>query len=222
MAFLHYRASMQPTKIELLTAWVPAQPWFAGGAGLAAIGAFRFDDPAGEVGIETILVRPGDGPVLQVPVTYRDAPLAGAEAALIGTTVHSVLGQRWVYDGAGDPAYLAAVATAALSGGRQAEQVVEIDGERVVREPTAVVAGSGTPGTPAATLPAVAEISIRHDCGATIVAAGALRLVVARVLGETDILAARADGSAAHEVLAGTWPGQPDLCSLVLVETPER
>jgi hypothetical protein len=222
MAFLHYQASMAPTKIELLTAWVPTQPWFEGEAaeGLTSIGAYRFDDPEGEVGIETILVRAATGPVLQVPVTYRAAPLAGAEAALIGTTRHSVLGERWVYDGTGDPAYLAAAATAALTGGRQAEQVVEIDGERVVREPTAVVAGSGTPGTPATPLPAVGDIVIHHDGGATVVTAGALHLVVARVLGEKDVLAARAEDSSAHEVLAGSWPGQPDLRTLVLVGVP--
>lgn len=223
MAFLHYQARMQPTKIEILSAWVPAQPWFEGegGAEVTNIGAYRFDDPEGEVGIETILVRAGDGPVLQVPVTYRDAPLVGAEAFLIGTTLHSALGQRWVYDATGDPAYLAAVATAALAGGRQAEQVVEIDGERVIREPTAVVAGSGTPGTPAVTLPAVAGISIRHDGGNTVVTAGGLRLVVARALGADDALVALADDGTAHEVLAGTWPGQSDLRTLVLVEAPQ-
>lgn len=219
MAFLHYQASMQPTKIELLTAWVPTQPWFEGEAGaeLTNLGAYRFDDPEGEVGIETILVRAGDGPVLQVPVTYRDAPLEGAEAALVGTTQHSVLGERWVYDGAGDPAYFAAVATAVLAGGHQAEQFVEIDGERVVREPTAVVAGSGAPGSPNVPLPAVDEISSRQGAGMTIVTAGPVQLVIARVLGDDDALAAGVDESSDHEVLAGTWPGQPELRTLVLV-----
>jgi hypothetical protein len=46
-----------------------------------SVSAYRFDDPAGEVGIETLLVRRGAGPVLQVPLTYRGAPLAGAEDA---------------------------------------------------------------------------------------------------------------------------------------------
>ena len=221
MALL-YQAEITPTKLELLTGWVPTQPWFTGAVGepLVNVAAYRFDDPDGEVGIETIFVRAGDGPVLQVPVTYRGAPLAGAEAALIGTTQHSVLGERWVYDATGDPVYLAAVATIALTGGHQAELMVETDGHRVVREPTAVVAGSGTPGTPATTLPAAADIDIRHDTGATIVAAGPLRLVVARVLGDDDVLAGPASGSATtHEVIAGTWPGQPDLRALVLVET---
>ncbi|WEO78275.1 hypothetical protein BJQ94_04340 [Cryobacterium sp. SO2] len=218
MALL-YAAEITPTKIEMLTAWAPTQPWFLGdpAALFTNVAAYRFDDPEGRVGIETILLRAGDGPVLQVPVTYRDAPLAGAEAALITTTQHSVLGKRWVYDATGDPAYLAAVATAALTGGRQAELQIEIDGVMVLREPTAVVAGSGAPGGPAVTPPAVADISIRQVDGATIVEAGPLRVVVARVLGDVDALANQAADSTTHEVLAGTWPEQSTLRALVLV-----
>ena len=217
MALLH-NATITPTKIELLSSWVPAQPWFDGEADatFTNVAAYRFDDPDGEVGIETILVRAGNGPLLQVPVTYRNAPLAGADAALIGTTLHSVLGERWVYDATGDPAYLAAVANAALSGGHQAELTIEIDGQLVVREPTAVVAGSGTPGGAVVTPPAVADISIRQEPGATVVTAGSLRIVVARVLGADDVLADLAPDSA-HEVLAGTWSDQPALRALVLV-----
>jgi hypothetical protein len=219
MALLH-KADMTPTKIELLTGWVPAQPWFVGEADatLTNVAAYRFDDPAGQVGIETILVRAGNGPLLQVPVTYRDAPLAGADASLIGTTHHSVLGKRWVYDATGDPVYLAAVADAALSGGRQAELTIEIDGRMVVREPTAVVAGSGTAGGTAVTVPTVAEIGIREEPGATVIEAGPLRLVVARALGEDDVLVDRTPAAAVHEVLAGTWPQQPTLRVLVLIE----
>ena len=44
---------------------------------------------------------------------------------------HSVLGTRWVYDAVGYLAYLLAVATAVLTGGRQAELHIEIDGEMV-------------------------------------------------------------------------------------------
>jgi hypothetical protein len=38
-----------------------------------------------------------------VPMTYRAAALAGADAALIGTSEHGVLGRRWIYDGVHDP-----------------------------------------------------------------------------------------------------------------------
>ena len=70
----------------------------------------RVDDPAGQVGVETILVvdEAGAAPVVyQVPLTYRAAPLDGAQSALVGTMEHSVLGRRWVYDGPHDPVYAA-------------------------------------------------------------------------------------------------------------------
>ncbi|MBX0300774.1 hypothetical protein K2F54_12400 [Cryobacterium sp. 1639] len=222
MALL-YSAEITPTKIELLTEWAPTQPWFVGDADqpVTNVGAYRFDDPEGQVGIETILITAGSGPVLQVPVTYRDAPLAGAEDYLITTMQHSVLGERWVYDATGDPAYLAAVATAALTGGRQAELQVEIDGQMTVREPTAVVAGSGTPGGAAVTPPAVADIGIQQEPAVTVVTAGSLRILVARVLGDDEVLAAQAADSVTHEVLAGTWSGQPTLGALVLVEVQQ-
>ena len=144
MALLH-QATITPGKLELVRDWLPSQSWFLGepGADLTPVAAYRFDDPEGEVGIETILTAAPDGAVLQVPVTYRGAPLEGAEAWLIGTTHHSVLGARWVYDGRGDPAYLTAVVTAVRTGGHQAELLIEIDGVMVTREPTARVQGSG-------------------------------------------------------------------------------
>lgn len=144
MAVIH-RAEVRPTKLELLEEWLPSQSWAAsaGEGPLESVGAFRFDDPQGEVGIETLLVRRGDGPVLQVPLTYRGSPLAGAESALIGTMEHSVLGARWVYDGLGDPVYVTAVLHAMLTGGRQADEVVETEDGPVPRESSASAFGSG-------------------------------------------------------------------------------
>src|SRR5688500_4976088 len=75
---------------------------------LRRLGTWRLDDPAGQVGVETLVVQDVADPrgtVYQVPLTYRGAPLLGAEHALVGTTEHSVLGQRWVYDGPHDPVY---------------------------------------------------------------------------------------------------------------------
>ena len=78
--------------MELLEGWLPHQPWFTGqGAALSKVGSFRFDDPDGEVGIETIFVA-GDGIIFQVPLSYRGSPLRDAEPSLIGTMQHSVLG----------------------------------------------------------------------------------------------------------------------------------
>jgi Maltokinase N-terminal cap domain len=104
-----YRTTLVPTKLELLTSWLPDQPWYAGNAAvprLAKAGGFRLDDPDGEVGLEFMAATDdsGDEPVTyHVPLTYRGAPLAGGDGALIGTTQHGVLGKRWVYDGTRDP-----------------------------------------------------------------------------------------------------------------------
>ncbi|MEV0091901.1 1,4-alpha-glucan branching protein [Streptomyces sp. NPDC050738] len=113
MAVVH-RTTLTPTKLELLAAWLPAQDWYLGGAGggpqLSKVGGFRLDDPAGEVGIEFMAVGDvsGDQPVTyHMPLTYRAAPLDGAEGALIGTMEHGVLGKRWAYDGTLDPVLLA-------------------------------------------------------------------------------------------------------------------
>ena len=228
MALLH-RADLKPSKIELLQGWVPSRSWFAGDAGadLTSVGAFRFDDPAGEVGVETLLVRAGDGPVLQVPLTYRGAPLVGAEQWFIGTMEHSVLGQRWVYDGVGDPVYVQTVATATLTGGRQAELYLEIDGERVTREPTAVVAGTGTAGAPVPPLVSVDEIRVRQERDATVVEARDVVVVVSRVLRTTEpeahhrAVPAPAEAAASAE-LAGTWTGQPTPVPLVRVLAVDR
>jgi len=146
MAILHGNADITPTKPELLAAWVPTQAWFEGDATtLQQVGSYRFDDPDGEVGMETHLVRAGDGPVLQVPWTYRGAPLEGADAFLVGTMEHTVLGPRWVYDAVGDPVYRSVLATTIRTGGTQAELVRELgDGRTEIVEPSVRVKGSGS------------------------------------------------------------------------------
>lgn len=111
MAVIH-RTTMEPGKLQLLAAWLPTRPWYAGPGApeLARAGGFRLDDPEGEVGMEFMVVTDtsGDTPVAyHVPFTYRGAPLEGAEDALVGTSEHGVLGRRWVYDGAHDPVLVA-------------------------------------------------------------------------------------------------------------------
>ena len=138
MALLH-RAELHPTKLELLAAWLPGCDWYQGPAGeVVRVAGYRFDDPEGEVGIETILVRAGTGPVHQVPLTYRGAPLDGGDGWLVGTTDHSVLGRRWVYDACGDPVYVAALASAILADTGQATEYVEVDGQLTARAPTLI------------------------------------------------------------------------------------
>src|SRR5262245_11829474 len=104
MARFH-AATITPTKAELIAEWAPAQAWGpASDVPLDVIGSYRFDDPDGRVGMEAHLVTAGDM-LLQVPLTYRDEPLAGADDALIVEMEHSVLGTRWVYDGLRDPTF---------------------------------------------------------------------------------------------------------------------
>jgi maltokinase len=113
MAEIHKGSTLRPTKLELLPEWMARQRWYAAKGRLPRLRklwSWRLDDPAGAVGIETLLVVDDGGvePVVyQVPLTYRDAPLEGGHQALVGTVEHSVLGRRWVYDGAHDPVYAA-------------------------------------------------------------------------------------------------------------------
>jgi Maltokinase N-terminal cap domain len=201
MAIL-YRAALTPTKIELLSGWVPSRPWSAGTDGpFSVVGMYRFDDPGGEVGLETLLLKTAGGQVLQVPVTYRDAPLDGAEDALICTSEHSVLGRRWVYDASADPVYVQALATAIFTGGSQAElQVVTGDGyER--REPETIVRGSGTPGRD---VPGVDHARPVDSATETVIDAGPFEVAVLRHVAPSQPPVAVAGG----DVLTGTWPGQ--------------
>jgi hypothetical protein len=139
MAVIHHTV-LKPTKLELLTSWLPTRPWYVGGAGMpetVKAGGFRLDDPEGEVGIEFMVVTDTAGPhpaAYLVPLTYRGAPLEGAEHALVGTTEHGVLGSRWVYDGCHDPVLVAQLL--ALIEGRvqaQAQSVTDTPDLEVTR-----------------------------------------------------------------------------------------
>ncbi|GIE90614.1 hypothetical protein Are01nite_70940 [Actinoplanes regularis] len=149
MALLH-KAEIRPSKLELLSGWLPTLSWssVSSGTEVSRVAAARFDDPAGAVGIEILLVRAGDGPVLQVPLTYRGAPLAGAERFLVGTTEHSVLGPRWVYDACGDPVFASVLGDVIRTGAGQAAEEVHGDGRVVVRQPNLVLLGSGCDAPP--------------------------------------------------------------------------
>lgn len=107
MAEIH-KTTLTPGKLDVVAAWLPTRPWYRGTGEpvLTKTGGFRLDDPEGEVGIEFLVATDtaGETPVAyHVPLTYRAAPLPGAEHALVGTALHGVLGDRWFYDGARDP-----------------------------------------------------------------------------------------------------------------------
>ena len=207
MAIIH-RAQLRPSKLELLAAWVPGRPWggAAADAELEQVAAYRFDDPAGEVGTETFVLRAGDT-LLHVPLSYRGAPVPGLAEHLVGTTEHSVLGRRWCYDACADPVYVAALAAAVLTGAPQAEEYVVVDGGQERRDPSARVTGSGsadavgTPGTPA----------VSDTADVTTVRAGDVELVVRRVLTPGTPV----DGAA---TLTGTWAGQDEPVLLVTAQ----
>lgn len=207
MALLH-NAQVTPTKLDALTAWVPGRPWAAGldTSTLTSVGAYRFDDPDGEVGIETILVRTADGVLLQVPLTYRGAPLAGAEDALVCTMEHSVLGSRWIYDGCADPVGVRALVTAVITGGHEAGLEYDSGNGIEQRTPTVRVTGSGTPGS---AVPAVDAVTRVDGPDATVVEAGGLVVAVRRRLDGT------VDGTG--ESLRGTWREQDEPVVLVTV-----
>ena len=143
MAIIH-RATITPSKLELLEEWLGSD--LEGSEELRQVASYRFDDPAGEVGIEALLVTRG-GAVRQAVLTYRAAALDGADEHLITTMEHSALGTRWVYDGAGDPVAIAAYQRALA--GQQEQAALEIyDGDTLVgtREPSVEL----TVSTPAA------------------------------------------------------------------------
>ena len=169
-----YRTTLVPSKLELLTAWLPRQNWYSGeprGPSLVKVGGFRLDDPAGEVGIEFMVVRDdaADGRAYLVPMTYRGSPIARGDAALIGTAEHGVLGRRWIYDGTRDPVLLEQLA-ALIQGraGAQAQSQSNTPDATVHVNGAAAVAGVGLgisfarllrPATDGAVTPGVGEVT---------------------------------------------------------------
>lgn len=147
MSIIH-ETTLSPSKYELLAAWLPSQPWFTGDVSrLEPVGAYRFDDPDGEVGFEGHLFTAGDSTVFHAPLSYRGAPLEQGEPFLAGTMEHGVLGTRWVSDAIGDPVFRAVVATVIAQGGTgDVEYVVGDRGDAVKRETSVRVAGTGSPG----------------------------------------------------------------------------
>lgn len=192
MALLH-DATVTPSKLELIGAWLPSRSWFSGDPLVERVAAYRFDDPAGEVGLESIIVTNGVA-TYQVPLTYRAAPLTAADTHLVGNMEHSVLGSRWVYDACGDPVWAGALATAIRTGGVQAEQYFEVDGKREYRDPFMTVQGSGLGSDPLR----VDTVSCQDEEAATVMTSEGLELVLVRRLGTTV---------AGDLVLTGTWPG---------------
>lgn len=142
MALFH-RATLTPSKLDAIAAWIPGRPWGPpAGEQIDAVGAFRFDDPEGRVGIEVHLVAAG-GAVFHVPLTYRDAPLDGAADALVTEMEHSALGTRWVYDGLNDPLFVTMLAAVAMTGQGEALGMVNVDGRWLIAPTNVRIRGGG-------------------------------------------------------------------------------
>lgn len=204
---LYHKATITPTKADLIASWAPSQSWYPDDGGESeVVGAFRFDDPTGQTGIETHLVTAGDT-LLHVPLTYRNEPLEGAEDSLIGPMEHSALGTRWVYDGLGDGLYRAMLAGAAMTGQGEALGMVVYDGRWHIA-PTNVRLEGGGWGMDRVAVDEFAVAS--QDAMLTVLRNDGFELTFFRRL------------SAAERPpmgLTATWAGQPDAMLLATVTT---
>ncbi|WP_411122589.1 maltokinase N-terminal cap-like domain-containing protein [Streptomyces sp. x-19] len=226
MAVIHH-TTLKPTKLEVLTDWLPGQPWFRGehrSPQLTKAGGFRLDDPQGEVGIECLVVTDRSGAVPRsylVPLTYRGAPLDGAEQALVGTTRHGVLGKRWIYDGAHDPVF-AAELLAVFQGRavpqsqndsdtrddsvtRHVEDAAAFGSSRVVAVVTVAHDARGTELALATTTAPDAEQASGAAADRSVPASGGLGLRLARRLEPLAGAGVAADGPGLLGAVTGVW-----------------
>jgi hypothetical protein len=208
---IFHRATITPTKGQLIAAWAPTRPWGpSSGEDIEVIGSYRFDDPEGRVGMETHLVRAG-GVLMQVPLTYRDQPLAGAEDGLITEMQHSVLGTRWVYDGLRDARFVVMLAAVTMTGQGEAVGMAEYDGHWYIAPTNVRIQGGGW------TLERVPVDGFELDSDD----GGPARLHNDRF----DLTMYRRPTSGPRPAigLTATWDGQPDAVdAVVLAEIRER
>ncbi len=207
MALFHL-ATISPTKQELIGEWAPTQPWGPpANVPTDFIGSFRFDDPDGRVGMEIHLLDAG-GMLLQVPLTYRDEPLAEAEQALIVQMQHSVLGTRWVYDGLRDPRLVLMLAAVAMTGQGEALGMAVYDGRWYIAPSNVRIQGGGW------TLERVPvdEFELESD--------DAAKSVLRNDRFELTVFRRPASGPRPPIGLTASWDGLSD--PVVLVEVHER
>jgi Maltokinase N-terminal cap domain len=208
MAIIH-DTTMSPGKLELLAAWLPAQPWYSGTGSepaLSKAGGFRLDDPQGQVGIEFMVVTDGSGDAAatyQVPLTYRACALADADGGLVGTAEHGVLGRRWIYDGTRDRVLVdQLVALIQGEAQPQAQSLSDTPDPTVIAKPAASGLLTVTDYAVAASGPSVTDLRIGTAAGDGR-RSGQLIVRVNRILQPEDG-AARAT-EAGQPCLSATW-----------------
>ncbi|WP_327358622.1 maltokinase N-terminal cap-like domain-containing protein [Streptomyces sp. NBC_01304] len=204
MAVIHH-TTMTPTKLELLTSWLPTRPWYVDTGStpqLAKAGGFRLDDPEGVVGLEFMVVTDSSGerPVAyHVPMSYRGAPLDGADECLIGTSEHGVLGKRWLYDGTHDPVLVGQLLD--LLQGRTVAQAQSVND---TPDPSVAHHFTGAALPPGTVASAVSDSEHGSTITLDVAAGGAPTLQVARFLGrEGDV--ADSSGTEARGHVAAGW-----------------
>ena len=134
IAKIHPTATLSPTKDEILHQQFGP---------VTNIGAFRFVDPNGKVGIETLLVRETDGALLQFPVTYQEQRISDTHE--VGTTEHSHLGTRHITKIVADPVAVTEIIRVILEGDTNVQRS---DGKTSPYE----IRGTGTAGVDTLTL----------------------------------------------------------------------
>jgi Maltokinase N-terminal cap domain len=207
MAIFHL-ATITPTKAELIAEWAPTQPWGPQpDVPIEVIGSYRFDDPDVRVGMETHLITAG-ATVLQVPLTYRDEPLLGADDALIVEMQHSVLGTRWLYDGLRDPRLIVMLAAVAMTGQGEALGMAVYDGRWYIAPSNVRLQGGGW------TLERVPVdgFEVGHE--------DATKVVLRNDRFELTVFRRLVPGPRPSSGLTATWDGQPN--TVVLAEVRER
>lgn len=205
---LFHAATVTPTKADLIADWAPTQSWGpAVGAPIEVLGSYRFDDPENRVGMETHIVS-AEGGLLQIPFTYRDEPLDGADDALLTEMHHTALGTRFVYDGLRDDRFLIMLAAVTMTGQGEALGLALYEDRWYVAPSTVRLSGGGW------TLERVPVdgFEIVSDVDGTVVFTNdrfELRYRRRPVVEPRPAIA-----------LTATWPGQSE--SVVLAEVVER
>ncbi len=203
-----HRATITPTKADVIAEWAPTQPWGpSSDAPIHVVGAYRFDDPENRVGMETHVVEV-EGTLLQVPLTYRDEPVAAGEAGLIGEMQHSELGTRWVYDGLSDQRFVTMLAAVAMTGQGEALGMAVYDGRWHIAPTNVRIRGGGW-GLERVPVDGFRPVS--DDANAVVFDNDRFELTFFRrpVTGPRPAIG-----------LTATWEGQPE--AVVLAEVRER